>query len=94
MKTVFGSDDKAVGVTWDGTVEDAMLVRRWGKGYGVEVEAHIDPKTAEVYLLCQEPLGRPIRVNSNDALVVERILNAYNHIYVVRGKDSKRGIDK
>lgn len=94
MKTVFGSDDKAVGVTWDGTVEDAMLVRRWGKMYGVEVEARTDPKTAEVYLLCQEPLGRPIRVNSNDALVVERILNAYNHIYVVRGKDSKRGTNK
>lgn len=94
MKTVFGSDDKAVGVTWDGTVEDALLVLRWGLGYGVEVEICTDPKTAEIYLLCQVPLGRPVRVNSNDALVVERILNTYNHIYVVRGKGSKRGTDK
>ena len=89
MKTVFGSDDKAVGVTWDGTVEDAMLVRRWGKGYGVEVEAHIDPKTAEIYLLCQVPLGRPVRVNSNDALVVEKILKRYVNIYVVKGGKKK-----
>lgn len=94
MKTVFGSDDKAVGVTWDGTVEDAMLVRRWGKGYGVEVEICTSAKTAEIFLSCQVPLGRPVRVNSTDALVVERILNAYNHIYVVRGKGSKRGANK
>lgn len=94
MRTAFGRDSKSVAVTWDGTVEDAMLVRRWGKGYGVEVEAHIDPKTEEIFLQCQVPIGRPVRVNKQDALVVERILKRYINIYVVRGKRSKRGTDK
>lgn len=94
MRTAVNRDNKTIAVTWDGTVKDALLVLRWGLGYGVEVEICTDPKTAEIYLLCQVPLGRPVRVNSNDALVVERILNAYNHIYVVRGKGSKRGTDK
>ena len=94
MKTVFGSDDKAVGVTWDGTVEDAILVRRWGKEYGVEVEICTSSKTAEVFLSCKVPLGRQKRVNSTDALVVERILKRYVNIYVVRGKDLERGTDK
>ena len=94
MKTVFGSDDKAVGVTWDGTVEDALLVLRWGLGYGVEVEICTDPKTAEIFLQCQVLLGRPVRVNKQDALVVEKILKRYVNIYVVRGKGSKRGTDK
>ena len=94
MRTVVNRDRKTVAVTWDGTVEDAIHVLRWGLEYGVEVEICTDPKTAEIFLQCQVPLGRPVRVNSNDALVAERILNAYNHIYVVRGKGSKRGTDK
>ena len=94
MRTVVNRDSKTVAVTWDGTVEDAIHALRWGLEYGVEVEVCTDPKTAEIFLQCQVPLGRPVRVNSNDALVVERILNAYNHIYVVRGKGSKRGTDK
>lgn len=94
MRTVVNRDSKTVAVTWDGTVEDALHVLRWGLEYGVEVEICTDPKTAEIFLQCQVPLGRPVRVNKQDALVVEKILNAYNHIYVVRGKGSKRGTDK
>ena len=89
MKTVFGSDDKAVGVTWDGTVEDALHVLRWGLGYGVEVEICTDPKTAEIFLQCQVLLGRPVRVNKQDALVVEKILKRYVNIYVVKGRKRK-----
>ena len=89
MRTVFGSDDKAVGVTWDGTVEDALHVLRWGLGYGVEVEICTDPKTAEIFLQCQVPLGRPVRVNKQDALVVEKILKRYVNIYVVKGRKKK-----
>ena len=89
MRTVFGSDDKAVGVTWDGTVEDALHVLRWGLGYGVEVEICTDPKTAEIFLQCQVLLGRPVRVNKQDALVVEKILKRYVNIYVVKGRKRK-----
>lgn len=94
MRTVVNRDSKTVAVTWDGTVEDALLVRRWGIGYGVFVEICTDPKTAEIYLLCQVPLGRPVRVSKQDALVVESIFKRYVNIYVVRGKDSQLGDDK
>ena len=94
MRTAFGRDSKSVAVTWDGTVEDALHVLRWGLEYGVEVEICTDPKTAEIFLQCQVPLGRPVRVNKQDALVVEKILKRYINIYVVRGKGSKRGTDK
>ena len=94
MKTAFSRDNKAIAVTWDGTVEDALLVRRWGKEYGVEVEICTSSKTAEVFLSCKVPLGRQKRVNSTDALVVERILKMYTNIYVVKGKDLERGTDK
>lgn len=94
MRTAFGRDSKSVAVTWDGTVEDALHVLRWGLGYGVEVEICTDPKTAEIYLLCQVPLGRPVRVSKQDALVVESIFKRYVNIYVVRGKDSQLGDDK
>lgn len=94
MKTFFSLDEKSVAVTWDGTVEDALLVRRWGEGYGVEVEVCTSSNTAEIFLSCKVPLGRLVRVNSTDALVVERILKRYVNIYVVRGKDLERGADK
>ena len=94
MRTVFSRDSKTVAVTWDGTVEDALHVLRWGLEYGVEVEICTDPKTAEIFLQCQVLLGRPVRVNKQDALVVEKILKRYVNIYVVRGKGSKRGTDK
>ena len=94
MRTVVNRDRKTVAVTWDGTVEDALHVLRWGLEYGVEVEICTDPKTAEIFLQCQVPLGRPVRVNKQDALVVEKILKRYVNIYVVRGKSLKRGTDK
>ena len=86
MRTAFGRDSKSVAVTWDGTVEDAIHVLRWGLGCGVEVEICTDPKTAEIFLQCQVPLGRPVRVNKQDALVVEKILERYVNIYVVKGR--------
>ena len=89
MRTAFGRDSKSVAVTWDGTVEDALHVLRWGLGYGVEVEICTDPKTAEIFLQCQVPLGRPVRVNKQDALVVEKILKRYVNIYVVKGRKRK-----
>ena len=89
MRTAFGRDSKSVAVTWDGTVEDALHVLRWGLGYGVEVEICTDPKTAEIFLQCQVPLGRPVRVNKQDALVVEKILKRYVNIYVVKGRKKK-----
>ena len=89
MRTAFGRDSKSVAVTWDGTVEDAIHVLRWGLGYGVEVEICTDPKTAEIFLQCQVPLGRPVRVNKQDALVVEKILERYVNIYVVKGRKKK-----
>ena len=94
MRTVVNRDSKTVAVTWDGTVEDALHVLRWGLEYGVEVEICTDPKTSEIFLSCKVPLGRQKRVNSTDALVVERILKRYVNIYVVRGKDLERGTDK
>lgn len=94
MRTVVNRDEKTVAVTWDGTVEDAILVRRWGRRYGVEVEICTSSKTAEIFLSCRVPLGRQKRVNSTDALVVERILKRYVNIYVVRGKDLERGANK
>ena len=89
MRTAFGRDSKSVAVTWDGTVEDALHVLRWGLGYGVEVEICTDPKTAEIFLQCQVLLGRPVRVNKQDALVVEKILKRYANIYVVKGRKRK-----
>ena len=89
MRTAFGRDSKSVAVTWDGTVEDALHVLRWGLGYGVEVEICTDPKTAEIFLQCQVPLGRPVRVNKQDALVVEKILKRYVNIYAVKGRKKK-----
>ena len=89
MRTAFGRDSKSVAVTWDGTVEDAIHVLRWGLGYGVEVEICTDAKTAEIFLQCQVPLGRPVRVNKQDALVVEKILKRYVNIYVVKGRKKK-----
>ena len=89
MRTVVNRDEKTVAVTWDGTVEDAILVRRWGRRYGVEVEICTDPKTAEIFLQCQVLLGRPVRVNKQDALVVEKILKRYANIYVVKGRKRK-----
>ena len=89
MRTAFGRDSRSVAVTWDGTVEDALHVLRWGLGYGVEVEICTDPKTAEIFLQCQVLLGRPVRVNKQDALVVEKILKRYVNIYVVKGRKKK-----
>ena len=89
MRTAFGRDSKSVAVTWDGTVEDAIHVLRWGLEYGVEVEICTDPKTAEIFLQCQVLLGRPVRVNKQDALVVEKILKRYANIYVVKGRKRK-----
>lgn len=89
MRAVVNRDNKTVAVTWDGTVEDALLVLRWGLEYGVEVEICTDPKTAEIFLQCQVPLGRPVRVNKQDALVVEKILKRYVNIYVVKGRKKK-----
>ena len=89
MRTAFGRDSKSVAVTWDGTVEDALHVLRWGLEYGVEVEICTDPKTAEIFLQCQVLLGRPVRVNKQDALVVEKILKRYANIYVVKGRKRK-----
>ena len=89
MRTVVNRDEKTVAVTWDGTVEDALHVLRWGLGYGVEVEICTSSKTAEIFLSCRVPLGRQKRVNSTDALVVERILKRYVNIYVVKGRKRK-----
>ena len=89
MRPVVNRDSKSVAVTWDGTVEDALHVLRWGLGYGVEVEICTDPKTAEIFLQCQVLLGRPVRVNKQDALVVEKILKRYANIYVVKGRKKK-----
>ena len=89
MRTAFGRDSKSVAVTWDGTVEDALHVLRWGLEYGVEVEICTDPKTSEIFLQCQVLLGRPVRVNKQDALVVEKILKRYVNIYVVKGRKKK-----
>lgn len=94
MRTVFNLDEKTVAVTWDGTLEDALLVRRWGTASGVEVEICTGYKTGEIFLSCKVPLGRQKRVNSTDALVVESILKRYINIYVVRGKDLEHGADK